>query len=88
MRSTTPTRRLLSIRDVCERYTVSERTVLDWLHSGQLRGLNVGRRPDAGKPRWRISEEALAEFEASRTPTLPPPVSRRKRKLADVIEFY
>jgi excisionase family DNA binding protein len=77
----------LSVHDLTERYGVSEHTVLGWIRSGELRAVNVGRRPGGKKPRWRITQEALQAFEAIRTPTSPPPRARRK-KPADVIEFY
>jgi transposase len=80
-------RRSLLVRDVCERYGVSEQTVLGWIHSGQLKALNVSRKLGARKPRWRISEEALAAFEVARTPTPPPPRARREKQPA-VIQFY
>jgi excisionase family DNA binding protein len=78
----------LSVRDLTERYGVSEHTVLAWIASGELRAVNVGRRPSAKKPRWRITQEALAAFEMARTPTPPPPKTRRRNRPADVIEFY
>ncbi len=77
----------LSVRDVAERYAVSEHTVLGWIASGELRAFSVGRKAGAKKPRWRISEEALAVFELSRTPNPLPPRARR-RKQSGVIEFY
>ena len=76
-----------SVRDLCERYGVGEHTVLGWIRSGELRAVNVGRRLGAKKPRWRITPEALAAFELLRTPTAPPPRTRRKKQ-AGVIEFY
>jgi transposase len=78
----------LSVRDVCEHYGVSEHTVLGWLRSGELRGFSVSRRPGGKKPRWRTTQEALEAFELSRTPTPVPPRTRRKKRPADVIEFY
>jgi excisionase family DNA binding protein len=78
----------LSVRDVCERYSVSEHTVLGWIRSGELRAINVGRRPGAKKPRWRITQAALAAFERLRTPGPPPPRKRRHQRSAKVIEFY
>jgi len=54
------------IQAICRRLGVGEHTVLRWIHHGELRAFNVARRRD-GKPRWRITESALAEFEASRT---------------------
>jgi len=77
-----------AVRDVCERYEVSEHTVLSWIRAGELRAVNVGRRSGAKKPRWRITQEALEAFEQLRTPTPPPPRTRRKKRPAEVIEFY
>jgi transposase len=78
----------LSVRDLCERYGVGEHTVLGWLRLGELRGFSVSRRPGSKKPRWRITQEALAAFEQLRTPTPPTPRARRRKRPADVIEFY
>jgi hypothetical protein len=76
-----------SVRDVCERYGVCEGAVLTWIRNGSLRAFSVSRRPGAKKPRWRITQAALDAFEALRTPTPPPPRTRRKAP-AGVIEFY
>ncbi len=78
----------LSVRDICERYGVSEHTVLGWIRSGELRPVNVGRRLGTKKPRWRITQEALAAFELARTHTPPPPRTKRRKRPADVIQFY
>jgi excisionase family DNA binding protein len=78
----------LSVRDVCERYGVSEGTVLQWIRSGELRAVNVGRRLGAKKPRWRIPQTALEAFELARTATPPPPRTKRRKRPADVIQFY
>jgi excisionase family DNA binding protein len=78
----------LTIRDLCERYSVSQHTVLGWINRGELRAINVGRRPGAKKPRWRITQAALEAFELSRTPTPPPPRGKRRKRPAEVIEFY
>jgi excisionase family DNA binding protein len=78
----------LSVRDLCERYGVGEHTVLSWINHGELRAVNVGRHLGAKKPRWRITQEALAAFELARTPTPPQPRARRRKRPADVIEFY
>src|SRR3712207_4599126 len=79
----------LSVRDLCERYGVSEHTVLGWFRPGELRAVNVGRRPGPKRPRWRITAEPLPAFEALGTPSPPPPQARRKKRAeAGVIEFY
>jgi excisionase family DNA binding protein len=78
----------LSVRDLCERYSVCEHTVLTWINRGELRAINVGRRPGAKKPRWRITQSALDAFELARTVAPPPPQTRRRKRPAEVIEFY
>jgi excisionase family DNA binding protein len=78
----------LCVRDICERFGVSEQTVLGWIRSGELRAVNVGRRPGAKKPRWRVTAEALAAFELARTPTPLPPRTRRRKRMDDIIQFY
>ena len=78
----------LSVRDLCERYAVTEHTVLGWIRTGELRAINVGRRLGAKKPRWRVTEEALTAWEQRRTPTPPLPRAKRRKRPAEVIEFY
>ncbi|MCX7419644.1 MAG: helix-turn-helix domain-containing protein [Planctomycetia bacterium] len=80
--------RTYSVRDLTERYAVNEHTILVWIRSGELKAINVGRSPDKKKPRWRITESALAAFELARTPTPTPPRTRRKKQSTNVIEFY
>lgn len=81
--------RTRTVREVCDRYGVNEHTVLWWIRSGELRAFNVGRRPGARKPRWRITTEALEAFEAMRMVTpAPTPRRRRGRKPDSEISFY
>ena len=53
-----------TVREICNRYAVHEQTVLAWIHSGELKAVNVGVAPGKKKPRWRISQSALDAFEA------------------------
>jgi excisionase family DNA binding protein len=78
----------LSVRNLCERYGVSEGTVLTWINRGELRAVNVGRRLGAKKPRWRITQEALEAFELARTATPASPRASRRKRPAEIIEFY
>lgn len=78
-----------TIKDVCERYRVSETTVLIWIQRGDLKAVNVAPVHGA-KPQWRISARALEDFERSRT-TYPKPkrqAPRRKRQLAGAADRY
>jgi excisionase family DNA binding protein len=46
---------LITPEDTAERLKVSKNTILDWLRSGQLKGVKAGRL-------WRLRERDLAEF--------------------------
>ena len=77
----------LSVRDLCERYGVGEHTVLGWINRGELRAINVGRRLDAKKPRWRITQEAW-KHSSRFGPQLRPRLGHSgETKRAGVIEF-
>ncbi|HVL16062.1 MAG TPA: helix-turn-helix domain-containing protein [Gemmata sp.] len=83
---------MYTVSDISTRYGVTAHTVIAWIHSGDLSAVNVGRGSSGGKPRWRISEEALAAFEQRRAsaPATPVPKFRaaRRRRDDDVIAFY
>ena len=80
--------RASTVKQIAERFGVGEHTVLAWLKSGELRAINVGRTAAKLKPRWRITQEALAEFELRRQAEPPLPRTRRKKRSTGVIEFY
>lgn len=73
---------------VAARYGVTVQSVLAWIHAGELRAVNVGRNPNARRPRWKVTEEALAAFEERRAKPAPMPRASRKRRPADVVRFY
>lgn len=81
--------RALTVREVAEQYAVSQHTVLGWIARGELRAINCGRAPGKRKPRWRITPEALEQFELLRTNNPPPPRTRRRRQAEDyLVERY
>jgi excisionase family DNA binding protein len=77
-----------SVRQICERFNVTQQTVLRWIQDGQLAALNVARRLGGKRPTWRVSEQAIEAFEALRTATPPPPRSTRRRRQTEGIRFY
>lgn len=79
-----------SVKQICDRLGVNEHTVLAWINvTGELKAINVGVEPGKKKPRWRITAEALAEFEESRTkaPKVKP-VKRRVRRAKSTTKDY
>lgn len=82
--------RALSPPAVAERLGVSPAKILNWIDSGELKAINVAASSRGQRPRWRITPEALAAFEAGRANAPAPPTPRPRRRRADstVIEFY
>ncbi len=76
-------RRNLTPREYAERIGVSVNTVLAWIKTGELRAINVGGRASK-RPRYRISPEAVEQFELSRSviPALAESATRRLRRAA------
>lgn len=74
--------------EVAKRYRVSPDKVRAWILAGQLRAVDVSARPGVGRPRWRIHPADLIAFETSRTAAPPVKPTRRRRKAADVIEYF
>ena len=60
--STMTSERRLTVRQIAEELDVTERTVLNWLRAGRLRGYRLGG-PKAG---WRIDASDLERFIAER----------------------
>ena len=59
-----PTAARLTTADVAERLGTPVRTVQDWIARGELVVVNLG---SAKRPRWRLTEEAVADFIEART---------------------
>ncbi len=69
------------------RYGISPDKVVGWIRSGELRAVNVATT-STGRPRWRVSEADLADFETRRSAQPAPRTSRRRRRDPAVIEFF
>ena len=83
-----PTTGPFTVATVAKRYAVSEAVVLNWIRNKELSALKVSRS-GSRRPTWRITRDALAEFEARRAPTLPAPRRQHRRKAkTEVVEFY
>jgi excisionase family DNA binding protein len=54
--------KLITPEDAADRLAVSKNTILDWLRSGQLKGVKAGRL-------WRLRERDLEEFLKEPEPT-------------------
>jgi hypothetical protein len=75
--------------EIAEARKVDKRVVDRWIKSGELAAVNCASSAHGKKPRWRISQLALDQFDASRSAQPPtPPLRRRRRADAGIIEFF
>jgi len=80
----------LSPRQLAAERGVRVSKVCAWIVSGELLAVNHAAT-SCGRPRWRISRDAIEEFDRARSnraslkPTQPP---RGKRRAAEVVEFF
>jgi hypothetical protein len=72
-------------RDLCRRWRVGLDRIMGWIRRGELRALDMSSSR-SGRPRFVVTPESLAEFEARRTTTPPPKTVRKKR--TNEIDFY
>lgn len=64
--------------ELASRLRVKAAKVINWIRSGELRAIDLATR-GSRRPRYRISPEAVAEFERRRSAApLPRPIRRRR----------
>jgi hypothetical protein len=66
-------------------YGVKPAKILAWISSGELGALNLAAR-GTSRPRYRISPEAIAQFECRRSAG-PLPKQVRRRRPASIKDF-
>lgn len=64
---------------IAEMLGVQVTKVHHWIERGELVAINLADRLDGKRPRWKVSQQALEDFLASRTPAKPSPRTRHKR---------
>jgi hypothetical protein len=75
-----------TVRDVAGRYRVGMDKVRGWIRRGELRAVNTATAL-CGKPRWVVTNEAMAEFERRRSST-PPAKPQRMRQKHPQKDYY
>ena len=79
----------LSPGDIAERWGCKVDKPLSLIASGELPAINIATNRNGGKPRWRITPEALSDFERSRTTQpKPAPVTRKKRTATPAQSYF
>lgn len=73
---------------VAERFAVDPHKVLDWIRRGELHAIDCAT-VTGGRPRYRVSQKALEQFELHRSATPQPRITRcRRRKDPNIVEFF
>jgi transposase len=85
--SAEPLARGYTRREVARRYRVSPGRVSTWIRTGQLEAVDTSTMR-CGRPRWVITPEALARFEAGRRAAEPPKPPRRRRRQPAMADYY
>jgi transposase len=76
-----------TVSDVAARFRVGEGKVRGWIRRGELAAVNTAAVL-RGKPRWVITPEALARFEAARQAQTPTRPALRRRRPPDLVDYY
>lgn len=74
-------------KDYAVKLGVDVGKVLAWIHSGELRAIDISQTR-GGRPRWRIPQQAIVDFETARSTRPPAKPVRRRRKQIAVHEFF
>lgn len=72
---------------VAERWGVKPESVIALIRRGSLPAFTVSP-PTSRRPRWKITEAAVADFENGRQEPQAATTKRPRRKQGDVIAFY
>lgn len=78
-------------KELAARWRCSVQHVLTLIGNGQLPGFNVASNPHGKKPRWRIAEADVLDFERRRA-GVPVELHKTRRhrrpRLSEVVEFF
>lgn len=72
---------------IAEQLGIDPLKVISWIRSGELRAIDVAAKTSS-RPRWRVSQVAFNDFLQRREarPAVKP--ARKRRKAANIIEFF
>ncbi len=73
--------------EIAKQMRVTPAKIINFIRSGELAAINVAERA-GGRPRWRISQQSLDAFLASRANRRPTKVVRRRKSPLTVTEFF
>jgi len=78
-----------SVPALCRRWRIGKRKVWTLIESGELAAVDL-RSPGTTRPLWRVTPQAVEEFERRRAAVPRVKVERRRRQKqdADYVKYY
>jgi len=74
----------LSPPELARRWGTNPSRVVSLIHRGELAAIDLSAEPGVGRPRWKVSPDAIAQFESRRsnhnTQTATQPQRRKRSK--------
>ena len=75
----------MTLTQVAEKYDAPVARVRAWIKNGELVAVDVSRKAGSRKPRYVVTEAALADFERSRSTRPAVKVKRRKGRVVEYV---
>jgi hypothetical protein len=76
-----------SVADLCRRWKIGPDKVHGFIRRGELLAVNVATNLSA-RPQWRVTSEAVAQFERRRSSEPPSQPRRRRHRRSCQVDFY
>jgi len=76
----------MTVPELARRYRVGQHTVRTWIRSGLIAAVNTAS--PLARPRWVVTAESLAAFEARRRAETPAQHVPRRRRQTQLIDYY
>jgi len=74
--------------ELARTWRVKPERVIAWIKSGELRAFDVSTQPGVGRPRYRIPQDAIIEFENRRSAAQVKTTRRKRTQPVGVIEYF
>ena len=71
-----------------KRWGIKPERVIAMIRSGELRGFDISKTPGVGRPRYRVTPDAIIEFEQKRSGAVTRRATRRRKTQDNVIQFF
>lgn len=81
-------RKKLTPPQLAAEWGLAPEKILAWIHSGELRAVNVATSLRGAKPRWLIDRADIEAFERARASSAPPAPAPRRRSKGAVKDFF